>query len=118
MYNFFLKSKIHNAIVTEASLNYEGSISIDEDLLKAANMKEFEKVLVVNKNNSQRFETYIIKAKAGSHEIGLNGAAARLVLPGDEVIIFSFALLNNEESNSFKPTIIILDKNNNILKTK
>jgi aspartate 1-decarboxylase len=111
-----LKAKIHNAVVTQALLEYEGSISIDESLLKASGLKEYEKVLVVNKNTGARFETYIIKAKAESGEIGLNGAAARLVLPGDNIIIFAFTLLNEEELKNFKPKIVILNKENKIKK--
>ena len=104
-----LKSKIHRVTVTEANLNYIGSITIDEDLIDAANLIEFEKVHVLNNNNGERFETYIIKGERGSGVICLNGAAARRVQPGDIVIIVSYAQMDFEEAKSFKPTIIFPD---------
>jgi aspartate 1-decarboxylase len=110
-----LKSKIHKVTVTGANLNYIGSITIDEDLIDAANLIENEKVQVMDLNNGERFETYVIKGKRGSGEICLNGAAARKVLPGDVVIIMSFALLDFEEAKSFRPTIIFPDTNTNKL---
>ncbi|HON55704.1 MAG TPA: aspartate 1-decarboxylase [bacterium] len=103
----FLKAKIHNAAVTKSELDYEGSISIDENIINQAGLQEFEKVLVVNKNNGARFETYIIKAPAGSKEFGINGAAARLAMVGDKIIIFSFALFSPEELKNHKPKILI-----------
>ncbi len=103
-----LKSKIHNAILTKCDIHYEGSISIDEDIMEKANLREFEKVLIANKNNAERFETYVIKAPAGSKEFGLNGSAARLAVVGDPVIIFSFAQMTEEEANGHKPLIIIM----------
>jgi aspartate 1-decarboxylase len=106
-----LKSKIHRAIVTDANINYVGSITIDEDLMVAANMIEFEKVQVVNINNGERLETYIIKGEKGSGIICLNGAAARKVFVGDVVIIVSFASMDFEEAKRFKPTIIFPDQN-------
>ena len=108
-----LKSKIHNAIVTSGDLEYEGSITIDSELLELANMLPNEKVLCVNNNNGARFETYIIEGKPGSKEIQLNGAAARCALPGDEIIIMAFAEIEAEEAKSFKPTVLIVDKHNN-----
>ena len=96
-----LKSKLHCAIVTEANLHYMGSITIDEDLLDAANMIAGEKVQIVNNNNGERFETYIIKGERGSGCICLNGAAARKVVVGDEVIIISYALMDFEEAKQF-----------------
>jgi len=101
-----LKSKIHRVTVTDANLNYIGSITIDEDLMDAANLIEFEKVHVLNNNNGERFETYVIKGERGSGVICLNGAAARRVQPGDIIIIVSYAQMDFEEAKSFKPTII------------
>ena len=104
-----LKSKIHCVSVTEANLNYMRSITIDEDLLDAANMIAGEKVQIVDNNNGERFETYIIKGERGSGCICLNGAAARKVQVGDVVIIMSYALMDFEEAKSFKPTVIFPD---------
>ena len=101
-----LKSKIHCAQVTQANLNYIGSITIDEDLMDAANMIEGEKVQIVNNNNGERIETYIIKGERGSGCICLNGAAARKFMVGDEVIIISYALMDFEEAKTFKPTVV------------
>ena len=98
-----LKSKIHCVSVTEANLNYMGSITVDEDLLDAANMIAGEKVQIVDNNNGERFETYIIKGERGSGCICLNGAAARKVQVGDTVIIMSYALMDFEEAKHFKP---------------
>ena len=108
MFITMLKSKIHNAVITKCELHYEGSISIDEDIIKKAKLREFEKVLIVNKNTAARFETYVIKAPAGSKEFGLNGGAARLAIPGDPIIIFSFAQMTEEEADNFKPVIVIM----------
>ena len=110
-----LKSKIHCARVTEANLNYMGSITIDEDLMDAANMIAGEKVAIVDNNNGERFETYIIKGERGSGCICLNGAAARKVQVGDIVIIMSYALMDFEEAKSFKPSVIFPDSNTNKL---
>ena len=104
-----VKSKIHRVSITGADLNYIGSITIDEDLIDAANLIENEKVQVLNLNNGERFETYVIKGIRGSGDICLNGAAARKVIIGDIIIILSFALLDSEEAKSFKPTIIFPD---------
>jgi aspartate 1-decarboxylase len=111
-----LKSKIHRVTVTEANLNYVGSITIDEDLLDAANMIEFEKVHVLNNNNGERFETYIIKGERGSGVICINGAAARKVQPGDIVLIVSYAQMDFEDAKKFKPTIIFPDTPTNKLR--
>lgn len=108
-----LKSKIHRVSVTEANLNYVGSITIDEALLEAANMIEGEKVQILDINNGERLETYIIKGKRGSGCICLNGAAARKVAVGDLVIIVSYALMDFEEAKSFKPTVIFPDSATN-----
>ena len=104
-----LKSEIHCVSVTEANLNYMGSITIDEDLMDAANMIAGEKVQIVDNNNGERFETYIIKGERGTGCICLNGAAARKVQVGDVVIIMSYALMDFEEAKSFKPTVIFPD---------
>lgn len=101
-----LKSKLHCIKVTEANLNYIGSITIDEDLMDAANFIAGEKVQIMNNNNGERFETYIIKGERGSGCICLNGAAARKVQVGDVVIIVSYALMDFEEAKTFKPTVV------------
>lgn len=106
-----LKSKIHCAQVTQANLNYIGSITIDEDLMDAANMIEGEKVQIVNNNNGERFETYIIKGERGSGCICLNGAAARKVVVGDTVIIISYAIMDFEEAKTFRPSVIFPENN-------
>ncbi|MBQ9177749.1 MAG: aspartate 1-decarboxylase [Prevotella sp.] len=106
-----MKSKIHCVKVTEANLNYIGSITIDEDLLDAANMIAGEKVEVVNNNNGERFETYIIKGERGSGCICLNGAAARKCIVGDTIIIISYALMDFEEAKQFKPSVVFPDNN-------
>ena len=104
-----LKSKLHCVTVTEANLNYMGSVTIDEDLMDAANMIAGEKVQIVDNNNGERFETYIIKGKRGSGCICLNGATARKVQVGDVVIIMSYALMDFEEAKRFKPTVVFPD---------
>ena len=109
-----LKSKLHCATVTEANLHYMGSITIDEDLLDAANMIAGEKVQIVNNNNGERFETYIIKGERGSGCICLNGAAARKCVVGDEVIIISYALMDFEEAKTFKPSIVFPKEGNKL----
>ena len=111
-----LKSKIHCARVTEANLHYMGSITIDEDLMDAAGLIEGERVYIVNNNNGERFDTYIIKGERGSGCICLNGAAARKVQVGDVVIIMSYASMDFEDAKSFKPTVIFPDGPNNSLK--
>lgn len=111
-----VKSKIHRVKVTQADLNYIGSITIDEDLLEAANMVEGEKVQIVNINNGERLETYTIKGKRGSGEICLNGPAARRVAVGDIVIIISYGIMDFEKAKTFKPTLIFPDETNNSLK--
>jgi aspartate 1-decarboxylase len=108
-----LKSKIHRVKVVEADLNYIGSVTVDEDLLDAANMIEGEKVAIVNINNGERFETYTIKAPRGSGMVCLNGPAARKVAVGDLVIIISYALMDFEEAKKFKPTVIFPDSETN-----
>ena len=113
-----LKSKIHRATVTEANIHYVGSITIDEKLMKAANIIEFEKVHVLNINNGERIETYVIKGEKGSGVICMNGAAARKFLPGDIIIIASYASMDFEEAKKFKPFLVFPDKNNKLPKGK
>lgn len=108
-----LKSKLHCVTVTEANLNYMGSITIDEDLMDAAGLIAGEKVQVVDNNNGERFETYVIRGERGSGCICLNGAAARKVLVGDVVIIMSYALMDFEEARSFQPQVVF-PKNNRV----
>lgn len=112
------KSKIHRATVTEANLNYMGSITIDEALLEAAGILPNEKVQVVNKTNGARFETYVIKGPRDSGVICLNGAAARLVQPGDMVIIISYAMMDRNEAAVFKPTVVLVNSRNSITEIK
>ena len=104
-----MKSKIHRVTVTEANLNYIGSITIDKALLKAANIMEGERVFIVDNNNGERFDTYTIGGEEGSGVVCLNGAAARKVQPGDIVIIIAYAQMTPEEARDFKPTIIFPD---------
>ncbi|RXZ80225.1 aspartate 1-decarboxylase [Paenibacillaceae bacterium] len=112
MFRTMMKSKIHRATVTEANLNYVGSITIDEDLMDLTDIWANEKVQIVNNNNGARLETYVIPGARGSGVICLNGAAARLVQPGDSVIIISYAAMTNEEARNYKPKIAIMDLNN------
>lgn len=108
-----MKSKLHCVRVTEADLNYMGSITIDEDLMDAANLIANEKVHIVDNNNGERFETYIIKGERGSGKICLNGAAARKVQIGDIIIIMSYAMMDFEEARNFKPIVIFPDSTTN-----
>lgn len=110
-----VKSKLHNVTVTEANLNYVGSITIDEELMEAANILENEKVQVVNNNNGERIETYVIKGERGSGVICLNGAAARKVAVGDIVIIITYAMMPFEQAKEFKPTFVFPDTTTNKL---
>jgi aspartate 1-decarboxylase len=109
-----LKSKIHRAVITEANLNYVGSLTLDEDLMQAANLIENEKVQVVNVNNGSRIETYVIKGKRGSGVCCLNGPAARQGAVGDIVIVISYAIIDFEEAKNFKPWIIFPKEGNKI----
>lgn len=104
-----VKSKIHRVTVTEADLNYIGSITLDEDLMDAANLIANEKVSIVNNNNGERFDTYIIKGERGSGVVCLNGAAARKVQKGDVIIIMAYALMDFEEAKNFKPAVVFPD---------
>ena len=110
-----VKSKIHRVTVTEANLNYIGSITIDEDLLDAANLIANEKVSIVNNNNGERFETYIIKGERGSGVVCLNGAAARKAQPGDIIIVMSYAMMDFEEAKKFTPWVVFPDTATNKL---
>ena len=109
-----LKSKLHRVVVTEANLNYMGSITIDADLMDAANMIAGEKVQVVDNNNGERFETYIIKGERGSGCICHNGAAARKVMVGDTIIIISYALMDFDEAKTFTPTVVFPKEGNKL----
>ena len=113
-----VKSKIHRVTVTEANLNYIGSITIDEDLLDAANLIANEKVSIVNNNNGERFETYIIKGERGSGVVCLNGAAARKAQPGDIIIVMSYAMMDFEEAKTFKPSVVFPDTATKTFKEK
>ncbi len=110
-----LKSKIHRVTVTQADLNYIGSITIDEELMEAANIVQYEKVFIVNNNNGERLETYAIKGERGSGIICLNGAAARKASPGDVIIIMAFAIMDYEEAKGFKPSVVFPDTATNKL---
>jgi aspartate 1-decarboxylase len=110
-----IKSKIHKVSITGANLHYVGSITIDEDLIDAANLIANEKVHILNLNNGERLETYVIKGERGSGEICLNGAAARKVIVGDIIIIMSYAMMDFQEAKSFTPTIIFPDSKTNKL---
>jgi len=112
-----MKSKLHRATVTEANLNYVGSITIDQDLMEMVDVYENEKVQIVDNHNGARFETYVIPGPRGSGVICLNGAAARLVQPGDKIIIISYGMMTSEEARNYKPLIAILDENNRVVQT-
>ncbi|MBB6635349.1 aspartate 1-decarboxylase [Cohnella thailandensis] len=116
MFRQMMKSKIHRATVTEANLNYVGSITIDQDLMEAVDILPDEKVQIVNNNNGARLETYVIPGPRGSGVICLNGAAARLVQPGDIVIIIAYAFVTEEEARQHRPKIAIMDEGNKMAK--
>jgi len=109
-----LYSKLHRATVTEANLHYVGSITIDQDLIDAANMRVGQKIDIVNINNGERFSTYIIPGERGKKEMCLNGAAARKVHVGDKIIIIAYASMTEEEADSYEPKIVILEDDNSI----
>jgi len=115
MFVKILKSKLHRARVTESKLHYPGSIAIDSELMAAAGILPYESVLVADLNNGNRLETYAVSAEAGSRKIVILGAAAQLIKPKDIVIILSFAFLMPEEAEDFKPKVVVLDENNNII---
>ncbi len=114
MQRIMLRAKIHRATVTQCDLNYEGSCGIDEDLLEAADIREFEKIELYNVNNGERFSTYAIKGKRGSGEISLNGAAARLAHLGDLLIICTYAPMTDEEIATYQQKIVFVDEQNRI----
>jgi len=114
---YMLKSKIHRATVTDADLNYVGSITIDKNLMEAADIIENEKVTIVNNNNGARFETYVIEGEAGSGIVCLNGAAARLATRGDVVIILTYTVLSDEECKAHKPQLVYVNEKNQVTKT-
>ncbi len=109
-----LKSKIHRAVITEANLQYIGSLTIDEDLMDAADLTEFEKITVVNANNGERLDTYVIKGTRGSGVMCLNGPAARKGMPGDVIVVLSYGLMDKEEAKSFKPVVVFPKENNRL----
>lgn len=115
MFITMMKSKIHRATVTEANLNYVGSITIDTALLEASGIRVGEKVQIVNNNNGARFETYTIKGEKDSGVVCLNGAAARLVQPGDQIIIIAYAMMSDEEATNFTPNIVHVNDNNQMI---
>ncbi len=117
MFRTLLLSKIHRATITQTDLNYHGSITIDRDLIDAVGIKLFEKVEIFDIQNGNRFETYVIEGERGSGIIGINGAAARLVQLGDQVIIVNYGLLSEEEIKEHKPNVVIVDENNEIMET-
>ncbi|WP_434564594.1 aspartate 1-decarboxylase [Thermoanaerobacterium thermosaccharolyticum] len=112
MQRFMMKSKIHRAIVTDANLNYMGSITIDKKLMDLADILPGEKVQIVNNNNGARFETYVIEGEENSGTICLNGAAARLCMPGDIIIIISYDVMEDEKAKTYKPRIVFVDEKN------
>lgn len=114
MFKTMMNGKIHRATVTQADLNYVGSVTIDEDIMDAVGIVANEKVAIVNNNNGARLETYVIKGARGSGVVCLNGAAARLVQPGDIVIIMSYVLVDAEEAKNHKPKVAIMDEQNRI----
>ncbi|HEY8450941.1 MAG: aspartate 1-decarboxylase [Micromonosporaceae bacterium] len=117
MWRTMLKSKIHRATVTQADLHYVGSVTVDSDLMEAADLLPGEQVSVVNITNGARLETYVIPGEAGSGVIGINGAAARLVAPGDLVIILSYAVMDDEAARTFRPRIVHVDAANRVITT-
>jgi aspartate 1-decarboxylase len=116
MYLTMMKSKIHRAIVTEANLNYVGSITIDEAVMEQVDILPNERVQIVNNNNGARLETYVIKGERNSGVICLNGAAARLVQQGDEIIIISYAMMPEEQARNYQPKIVLMDRQNRVLR--
>lgn len=114
MNRIMFKSKIHRASITQAELHYEGSLTIDEELMEAADLLEYEKVSVVNINNGERLETYVIRGERGSKTICLNGAAARRGQVGDKIIIISYATMSDEVAKVYEPTIVLVDEHNSI----
>ena len=117
MFRHMLKSKIHRATVTDVNLHYEGSLTVDRDLMDAADLLPGERVHVLDVNNGSRFETYVIEGEAGSGAMGVNGAAARLVQVGDVVLVLSYSMLSDDEARAAKPRVIHVDGDNHVLST-
>lgn len=115
MNRIMFKSKIHRATITQAELHYEGSLTIDEDLMDAADLIAYEKVSVVNINNGERLETYVIPGERGTKVMCLNGAAARKGQPGDRIIVISYTTMSDEEARGYKPTVVLVDESNSIV---
>lgn len=115
MLRMMLRSKIHRAVITQAELDYEGSITIDQTLIEAAGMLPYEQVMVSNLNNGERFETYVIPGERGSGQICLNGPTARKGMVGDQIIIFCYELYNEEELETYKPLIVKVNDQNKIV---
>jgi aspartate 1-decarboxylase len=118
MKRIVLRSKLHKAVVTDADLDYEGSLALDDNLMKAADMIPFEQVYVYNVSNGERFSTYLIKAKEGSGTVGVYGAAAHKAGLGDKLIVVTYVLLDDEETEFFRPKILILDERNRIKESR
>ncbi len=116
MFLNMLKGKIHRAVVTQAELNYVGSVTIDEQLMEAAGIQEYERVQIVDVENGNRLETYVITGERDSGVICLNGAAARLVQPGDKVIIMAYALMMPDEARNFHPRVVFVDSRNHVVR--
>lgn len=116
MQRHLMKSKIHRATITSADLHYEGSLTVDQDLLDAADLLNYEEIQVVNVNNGARFTTYVIPGPRGSGVVQLNGAAARLGLPGDVVILIAYAVIEDEEAQRFVPRVVFVDEQNRIVR--
>ena len=114
MQRVFLKGKIHQATINESNLHYEGSLTVDRELMEAAGMLPYEKVEVYNITNGNRFSTYLIEGKRGSGIIGVNGAAAHLAQPGDLIIVASYAMIYEDELSEYKPKIVLLDSHNKV----
>lgn len=116
MQRHLMKSKIHRATITSADLHYEGSLTVDQDLLDAADLLNYEEIQVVNVNNGARFTTYVIPGARGSGVVQLNGAAARLGLPGDVVILIAYGVIEDEEAQGFVPRVVFVDEQNRIVR--
>lgn len=116
MQRHLMKSKIHRATITSADLHYEGSLTVDQDLLDAADLLNYEEIQVVNVNNGARFTTYVIPGPRGSGVVQLNGAAARLGLPGDVVILIAYGVIEDEEAQRFVPRVVFVDEQNRIVR--
>ncbi|MDG2148375.1 MAG: aspartate 1-decarboxylase [Planctomycetota bacterium] len=112
MQRFMMKSKIHGATVTHANLAYRGSLEVDRNLMEMADLVPNEKVQVVNCNNGQRFETYVLEGEAGSGVMGANGGAARMVQEGDILLVISYCILDDEDARAYEPTVLLLDQDN------